>query len=150
MQRTFTPASLAAISARLETAIRPHRRRLSPVEGTRRAAVFIPLCNVHGVASVLFTLRSHSVGTHKGQVSFPGGHREGGERSHNTALRCGGGIGRRARFLGVGREVCADVDRCWGGVLLVRRRVACAYVVAVRYPLPPSFPPPSHPSRDLL
>ncbi len=88
MQRVFTPANLAAISARLETAIRPHRKRLSPVEGTRRAAVFIPLCNVHGVASVLFTLRSHSVGTHKGQVSFPGGHREGGERSHNTALRC--------------------------------------------------------------
>jgi hypothetical protein len=87
MLRTFTPATLAAISARLETAIRPHRRRLNPVAGTRRAAVFIPLCNVHGAASVLFTVRSHAVGTHKGQVSFPGGHREGGERSHNTALR---------------------------------------------------------------
>lgn len=38
-----------------------------------RAAVLVPLCHVDGAASILFTRRSESVGTHKGHVSFPGG-----------------------------------------------------------------------------
>jgi nudix motif 8 len=40
---------------------------------TRRAAVVIPLCMYEGVPSVLLTLRSLSVGKHKGEVCFPGG-----------------------------------------------------------------------------
>jgi nudix motif 8 len=44
------------------------------IEGsTREAAVLIPFCTIDGEASVLFTKRSEKVGTHKGQVSFPGG-----------------------------------------------------------------------------
>jgi len=39
----------------------------------KRASVVIPLCNVHGVASVLFQRRSVMVKTHKQQVCFPGG-----------------------------------------------------------------------------
>jgi len=39
----------------------------------RRASVVIPLCNVDGVASVLFERRSDKVRTHKQQVCFPGG-----------------------------------------------------------------------------
>ena len=53
----------------------------------RRAAVLIPLCNRNGEGSVLFTLRSHNVGTHKGEVSFPGGHCQAGESVEDTALR---------------------------------------------------------------
>ncbi|TMW67166.1 hypothetical protein Poli38472_012282 [Pythium oligandrum] len=40
---------------------------------THRAAVVIPLCMYDGVPSVLFTVRSLSVGKHKGEVCFPGG-----------------------------------------------------------------------------
>jgi nudix motif 8 len=40
---------------------------------TKRASVVIPLCNVNGVASVLFQRRSDMVKTHKSQVCFPGG-----------------------------------------------------------------------------
>lgn len=34
----------------------------------RRASVVIPLCNVNGVASVLLTLRSDAVGSHKSEA----------------------------------------------------------------------------------
>jgi len=40
---------------------------------TSCASVLVPLCNVDGEASLLFTKRSDSVGTHKGHVCFPGG-----------------------------------------------------------------------------
>jgi nudix motif 8 len=44
----------------------------------RRASVVIPLCNVGGVASILFERRSEKVRTHKQQVCFPGGMLEEG------------------------------------------------------------------------
>jgi len=40
----------------------------------RRAGIMLPLCSVDGKPGVLFNLRSMNVGTHKGQVCFPGGH----------------------------------------------------------------------------
>uniref|UniRef100_H3H315 Nudix hydrolase domain-containing protein n=1 Tax=Phytophthora ramorum TaxID=164328 RepID=H3H315_PHYRM len=55
------------------------RKRLSrlPRQITKaysaRAAVVIPLCTFEGEPSVLFTLRSLTVGKHKGEVCFPGG-----------------------------------------------------------------------------
>ncbi|CAH0474516.1 unnamed protein product [Peronospora belbahrii] len=55
------------------------RKRLSrlPRQITKaysaRAAVVIPLCTFKGEPSVLFTLRSLTVGKHKGEVCFPGG-----------------------------------------------------------------------------
>jgi 8-oxo-dGTP pyrophosphatase MutT (NUDIX family) len=54
---------------------------------TRTAAVLVPLCNRHGVPSILFTVRSTAVGSHKGQVSFPGGHIEPGETPVDAAIR---------------------------------------------------------------
>lgn len=53
----------------------------------KTAAVLIPLCNFKGVPSVVFTLRSSNVGTHKGQVSFPGGHMNNGESAVDAAIR---------------------------------------------------------------
>lgn len=58
----------AAMRARL-TAL-PRRRLSQPVS---RACVLVPFCLVRGVPAVLFTKRTETVGTHKGQVSFPGG-----------------------------------------------------------------------------
>ena len=51
------------------------------------ASVLVPLCNVNGVASILFTVRTQTVGTHKGQVSFPGGRSDKDETPTETALR---------------------------------------------------------------
>jgi len=55
----------------------------------RRASVIIPLCNVNGVASVLFERRSMKVRTHKQQVCFPGGMLDEGVDSTiiQTSLR---------------------------------------------------------------
>ena len=52
------------------------------------AAVLIPLYMKNGEPTVLFTKRSQSVGSHKGQISFPGGGRDpGDENLLDTALR---------------------------------------------------------------
>lgn len=55
--------------------------------GKRRASVLIPLVNRNGIPSLLFQLRTQNVGTHKGQVSFPGGHVEAGESSIVAGMR---------------------------------------------------------------
>jgi len=57
------------------------------MKSRKKAAVFIPLCHRHGIASILFTVRSNTVGSHKGQVSFPGGHIDGDEGSTQAACR---------------------------------------------------------------
>lgn len=56
-------------------------------EGRKKASVLIPLCNKNGIPSILFTLRSSKVGTHKGQVSFPGGHLDINESYEDAAIR---------------------------------------------------------------
>ena len=55
----------------------------------RPAAVLIPLCTVNDVPSVLFTLRSATLTSHAGQISFPGGHADCEELGDpiQTALR---------------------------------------------------------------
>lgn len=51
------------------------------------AAVLVPLCVVDGEVCILYTLRSSNLKSHGGQVSFPGGKREGNETAVETALR---------------------------------------------------------------
>ena len=55
--------------------------------GLIRAAVLIPLFKKQGEYHVLLTRRTDKVGTHKGQISFPGGKRDEGEDLLCTALR---------------------------------------------------------------
>jgi 8-oxo-dGTP pyrophosphatase MutT (NUDIX family) len=64
----------------------------------RKAAIFVTLCNQNDNPSILFTLRSENLGTHKGQVSFPGGHLEIGETAEKASIRetieeLGNGVG---------------------------------------------------------
>ncbi len=52
------------------------------------AGVLIPLFEKNGEAHVLLTLRTNTVASHKGQVSFPGGGFEDGDADiRQTALR---------------------------------------------------------------
>lgn len=64
----FDEDELSRITTRL-SAIHPRRLKSAP----RDAAVLVTFCTQAGQPSVLFTKRSERVGTHKGQVSFPGG-----------------------------------------------------------------------------
>ncbi len=64
------------------------QKRLKEVTNDRRtAAVLVTLCNRNGEASMLYTVRSQQVGTHKGQVSFPGGHIGPQESAEMAAMR---------------------------------------------------------------
>jgi 8-oxo-dGTP pyrophosphatase MutT (NUDIX family) len=67
-----------ALSARIP-------RRSEPSE-ERAAAVLIPVLEGPEPA-LLLTLRTETVSTHKGQISFPGGSLEQGESSEEAALR---------------------------------------------------------------
>jgi len=79
----FSSTSLTLIEKRLREA--PKERVASDA---REAAVLISLVSNAGVPSILFTKRTETVGTHKGQVSFPGGMRdESDEDAIQTALR---------------------------------------------------------------
>ncbi|CAN0477690.1 unnamed protein product [Ectocarpus sp. 12 AP-2014] len=55
----------------------------------QRASVMVPLCNVDGVASVLFTKRSGNMRAYKNDVCFPGGKVDIGQDQHiiQTAVR---------------------------------------------------------------
>jgi 8-oxo-dGTP pyrophosphatase MutT (NUDIX family) len=71
--------------------IRNHLSALKPrilTNGfTREAAVLMPLFERAGEYHFLLTRRTEEVQTHKGQISFPGGMREGEEDLRLTALR---------------------------------------------------------------
>lgn len=57
-------------------------------EAGRKAAVLIPLLVRKAGPSVFFTKRPEGMKEHPGQISFPGGRREGGDKSLiETALR---------------------------------------------------------------
>jgi len=55
--------------------------------GLRDAAVLAPLVERDGVERLLFTRRRDDLPHHAGQISFPGGVRQGGETPLSCALR---------------------------------------------------------------
>ncbi|KAJ8613255.1 hypothetical protein CTAYLR_004531 [Chrysophaeum taylorii] len=93
--------------------------------GARRAAVLVPIVSVGGEASVVLSVRSGKVSTHRHQVSFPGGHIESGETAIEAAFR-----EAAEEFGGNFREGFARVDSCTD-VLAVTGTVVTP-IVAVR------------------
>ena len=72
------------------------------------AAVLVPIYHKQGLYYLLFTKRSQKVKEHKGQISFPGGvYQEGDRTLVNTALReCTEEIGLMAKDI----EVLGELD----------------------------------------
>ncbi|MHB8606604.1 MAG: NUDIX hydrolase [Thermoplasmatota archaeon] len=72
--------------AKWRAACSPEPARAAPLP-PRASAVLLPIYVVNDEARMLFTLRSESLSSHAGQVSFPGGRIEGGETPLKAALR---------------------------------------------------------------
>ncbi|OGO04119.1 MAG: hypothetical protein A2Y91_04495 [Chloroflexi bacterium RBG_13_54_8] len=63
-------------------------KKVYRAEGMKPAAVLIPLYEKEGKCYLVVTKRTETVNYHKGQISFPGGTRQKGDRSlRDTALR---------------------------------------------------------------
>lgn len=76
------------IKAQIKRCLQRHSKHKIEDEKTLPAGVIIPLFEKDGAIHVLLTLRTESVATHKGQISFPGGAWEPGDDSIlATALR---------------------------------------------------------------
>ena len=87
MDLTGTPVSVILERLRAGLAER-EPRRIDAAPPLLRAAVLIPLFRSARGIEILFTRRTDTVLTHKGQISFPGGQREPTDRSlRETALR---------------------------------------------------------------
>ncbi|MDL1893309.1 CoA pyrophosphatase [Sphingobacteriales bacterium CHB3] len=72
----------------LLTATNDTPRKSFSIEGYSRAAVLVPLILTGNSFDLLFTKRTESVETHKGQISFPGGMVDAADRDvFHTALR---------------------------------------------------------------
>jgi 8-oxo-dGTP pyrophosphatase MutT (NUDIX family) len=69
-----------------EASRRPRPARIERPD-TRRAAVLAPLYDRDGEAWVVLTRRAQAMRSHQGEVSFPGGRRDGDEPLVATALR---------------------------------------------------------------
>ncbi len=63
-------------------------RLKGPPPTARKSAVLIPLLDIAGgLPDVMFTLRSEKLRSHRGQISFPGGHLDDAETAEQAALR---------------------------------------------------------------
>ena len=62
-------------------------RKITPNHDSRVSSVMLLLTEIEERINILFTLRSQNLGSHSGQISFPGGMREDGENEIETALR---------------------------------------------------------------
>jgi 8-oxo-dGTP pyrophosphatase MutT (NUDIX family) len=79
--------SLEALVARTRIRLPARARRVVPPGPLIRAAVLVPIVD-RGEPFLLFAQRSDRVGQHAGQISFPGGRVDAGDRDDlHTALR---------------------------------------------------------------
>ncbi|XP_072395916.1 mitochondrial coenzyme A diphosphatase NUDT8 [Diabrotica undecimpunctata] len=98
--------------------------RFNTKEPPMRAAVLIPLCEVDGKVSLLYTLRAAHLKNHRGQVSFPGGKQDEMDKSlEETALR------ETQEELGIHPD---DVELWGSGNLIVTRGETCVLPVIGR------------------
>ena len=94
--------------------------------GRPRAAVLIPLYTKDGELHVVFTKRGEAVGSHRGEISFPGGAMEAGDADLiATALR------ESDEEIGLRREHVAVIGRV-DDLVTVSNYHVTAYVGAIR------------------
>lgn len=108
---------------------------IEPAGDFRPAAVLVPLYERDGRTHVLFTKRSETVGTHKGQIAFPGGRPEPGDADlWATALR---EAWEEAGIVPDAAELLGRLD----DTPTISRYVIRPYVAFVRGPVTPRLQP---------
>jgi 8-oxo-dGTP pyrophosphatase MutT (NUDIX family) len=118
-------------------------RRIQP-EGRPEAAVLLLIYEVHGEPHILFTLRTHLVETHKGQISFPGGAADPEDDDLRlTALR------ETFEELGV-RPEDVDVAGQLDDSPSISGFMVTPYVGFIRGPVPYPFRPNRHEVAELI
>jgi len=81
-------SAMTDLAHQVRTRLARRTRRTIVAPELRRAAVLLPLHEQGGEPYVLFTRRTETVETHKGQISFPGGAADPGDADvQSTALR---------------------------------------------------------------
>lgn len=83
----MAPAGFAETVVRVRAAVAARPPVTLDIAGFRPAAVLVALLDRPGGPTLLFTRRTESVPSHKGEISFPGGAREPGEDAVRAALR---------------------------------------------------------------
>jgi 8-oxo-dGTP pyrophosphatase MutT (NUDIX family) len=79
--------SVAELVARTRARLPGRSRRVAPAGRLIRAAVLVPIVD-RGEAFLVFAQRTHRVGQHAGQISFPGGRIDPGDADElQAALR---------------------------------------------------------------
>lgn len=71
----------------LKDALQQRERTPFHIEGFRKAAILVPILDAPGGLELLYTVRSASLSSHAGQISFPGGRLDPGETIEQGALR---------------------------------------------------------------
>ena len=89
MRTSIPPLSdQAAIKDHIRAVLSRRDRRIIPADGLNPAAVLVPVGWLDGDPCIVLTKRSMRVETHKGEISFPGGHTEPSDNGPEaTALR---------------------------------------------------------------
>ncbi|OLC30313.1 MAG: hypothetical protein AUH31_04915 [Armatimonadetes bacterium 13_1_40CM_64_14] len=81
-------SAITDLARQVQTRLALRTRRTIVAPELRRAAVLVPLHEQGGEPYVLFTRRTETVETHKGQISLPGGAADPGDAdAQSTALR---------------------------------------------------------------
>jgi 8-oxo-dGTP pyrophosphatase MutT (NUDIX family) len=124
--------------------VAPYRPRRIQPEGRPEAAVLLLVYEQKGEPHIVFTLRTHLVETHKGQVSFPGGAADPGDDDLRlTALR------ETYEEIGVRPEDVEVVGRLDDWVA-ISGFVVTPYVGFIHGPRPYPFRPNRHEVAELL
>jgi len=98
------------VEQKLKQALSQRQKVVNRDASLKPSAVLVPLFVKDGEYHLAFTRRTHRVRVHKGEISFPGGAREKGDKTLlDTALReCSEEIGLAADDV----EILGELDDC--------------------------------------
>ena len=119
------------MSERIRKALSDRRRGIVSTNGLTRAAVLVPLFEKGGRYHVLLTKRTDRVKHHKGEISFPGGVVDEGDKdTEATALR------ETFEEIGLPREDMEILGKLDDAVTISSAHLVTPIVAKIAYPYP--------------